>query len=132
MASKTITIYSDDIDGSDAEGTVRFALDGSTYEIDLNGSHNAQLRAALGPYIAAARKAGGKQKPVKSKPAVSRPPASSNGNAPANGSSPIPVPVFRPAVSTTEIRSWAKSKGYEIKDRGRIPDDIAAKYKAAH
>ena len=29
----------DDLDGSAAEGTVRFGLDGTEYEIDLNADH---------------------------------------------------------------------------------------------
>jgi len=34
--SEDTTLFIDDIDGSEAEGTVRFALDGADYEIDLN------------------------------------------------------------------------------------------------
>jgi len=29
----------DDLDGSEADGTVRFALDGTEYEIDLSAGH---------------------------------------------------------------------------------------------
>ncbi len=39
MAQKIQTLFIDDIDGSEAEGTVRFALDGAEYEIDLNAKH---------------------------------------------------------------------------------------------
>jgi hypothetical protein len=38
VAHKVQTLLIDDIDGSAAEGTVRFALDGAEYEIDLNPS----------------------------------------------------------------------------------------------
>ena len=38
MAQKIETLFIDDIDGSAAEGTVRFGLDGTEYEIDLNAS----------------------------------------------------------------------------------------------
>jgi len=34
--------FIDDIDGGAAEGTVRFALDGTEYEIDLNAEHSGQ------------------------------------------------------------------------------------------
>jgi len=37
----------DDIDGSEAEGAVRFGLDGTEYEIDLNTKHAEALRQAL-------------------------------------------------------------------------------------
>ena len=36
MAQKTQVILVDDVDGSEANQTVTFALDGVTYEIDLN------------------------------------------------------------------------------------------------
>jgi len=35
MAQKTIVILTDDIDGGDANRTVTFSLDGTSYEIDL-------------------------------------------------------------------------------------------------
>jgi len=41
MAQKVQTLFIDDIDGGDAEGTVRFGLDGTEYEIDLNGAHSS-------------------------------------------------------------------------------------------
>jgi Lsr2 len=54
-----LILFIDDLDGSDAEGTVRFGLDGTEYEIDLNARHAQELRDALGRYVgAAARRAG--------------------------------------------------------------------------
>ena len=47
MAQKIQTLFLDDLDGSEAEGTVRFRLDGTEYEIDLNAKHAQQLRDAL-------------------------------------------------------------------------------------
>jgi hypothetical protein len=41
----------DDLDGSAAEGTVRFGLDGTEYEIDLNARHAKELRKALARYL---------------------------------------------------------------------------------
>ena len=57
MAQKVQTLFIDDLDGSAAEGTVRFALDGTEYEIDLNAEHAQQLRDALAAYVRAARRA---------------------------------------------------------------------------
>jgi hypothetical protein len=34
-------------------------------------------------------------------------------------------------LNTTEIRNWARENGYDIKDRGRVPADLVAKYQAA-
>ena len=43
----------------DAEGTVRFGLDGAEYEIDLSTQHAQELRNALARYVGAARRLGG-------------------------------------------------------------------------
>ena len=59
MAQKIQTLFVDDLDGSAAEGTVRFGLDGADYEIDLNAAHARELRDALARYVGAARRAGG-------------------------------------------------------------------------
>ena len=48
------TLFIDDLDGSAAEGIVRFGLDGTEYEIDLNAEHAQALRNALARYISAA------------------------------------------------------------------------------
>ena len=58
MAQKIQTLFIDDLDGSEAEGTVRFGLDGTEYEIDLNAEHAQALRDALARYVQAARRAG--------------------------------------------------------------------------
>jgi hypothetical protein len=35
------------------------------------------------------------------------------------------------AIGTTAVRNWAREQGIDIKDRGRVPADIVAKYEAA-
>ena len=57
VAQKVQTLVVDDIDGSAAEGTVRFGLDGTDYEIDLNPKNAQALRDALAPYVTAGRRA---------------------------------------------------------------------------
>ena len=109
MAQKVQTLFVDDIDGSAADGMVRFGLDGTDYEIDLNTEHAQALRDALAPYISAARRAGGS----------ARRQARNGRKAPVNG------------VNTTEIREWAKAQGIEVKDRGRVPAELVVKFKAA-
>ena len=47
MAQKIQILYIDDLDGTEAEGTVRFGLDGTEYEIDLNAEHAQALQQAL-------------------------------------------------------------------------------------
>jgi len=68
VAQKIQTLYVDDLDGTEAEGTVRFGLDGTEYEIDLNAEHAQALRQALARYVHAARRAGaGTRRPGRSR-----------------------------------------------------------------
>jgi hypothetical protein len=108
VAQKIQTLFIDDLDGSAAEGTVRFGLDGTEYEIDLNEEHAKQLRDALARYVSAARRANG---------AARRP--ARTGRTSASGQ------------NTTEVREWAKAQGIEVKDRGRVPAELVVKFKAA-
>jgi hypothetical protein len=109
VAQKIQTLFIDDIDGSEAEGTVRFGLDGAEYEIDLNAKHADALRKSLAKYIDAARRSSG----------AARRSARSGRRASASG------------VNTTEVREWAKAQGYEVKDRGRVPAELVVKFRAA-
>ena len=56
MAQRVHIVLVDDLDGGEAEETVRFALDGTSYEIDLSGKNATSLRDALTMYVGAARK----------------------------------------------------------------------------
>jgi len=58
MAKTVIVKLTDDIDGGDAEETIHFSLDGKSYEIDVNGSNAAQVRAAFEPFIDKGRPSG--------------------------------------------------------------------------
>jgi hypothetical protein len=109
MAQKVQTLFIDDLDGSEAEGTVRFGLDGAEYEIDLNAEHARELRDALARYVGAARRAGGSV----------RRPARARRRDSAGGPNP------------TEVREWAKEQGIEVKDRGRVPAELVVRFKAA-
>jgi nucleoid-associated protein Lsr2 len=109
VAQKIQTLFIDDLDGSEAEGTVRFGLDGTEYEIDLNAKHAQDLRDSLARYISAARRVGGS----------ARRPARGARRGSANG------------LNTTEVREWAKAQGIEVKDRGRVPAELMVKFKAA-
>jgi len=108
VAQKIQILFIDDLDGSAAEGTVRFGLDGTEYEIDLNARHARELRDALTRYVNAARRVG------------------SSARKPARGSR---GPVG--GLTTTEIREWARAQGIEVKDRGRVPVGLVAQFKAA-
>ncbi len=55
MAERIQVELVDDIDGSRAQHTVTFALDGVTYEIDLSERHARDLRSVFARYIDHAR-----------------------------------------------------------------------------
>ena len=59
MAKTVIVKLTDDVDGGDAEETVHFAIDGRSYEIDLNAANAAKLRGALQPFMEKGRATGG-------------------------------------------------------------------------
>lgn len=109
MAQKIQTFFIDDLDGSEAEGTIRFALDGASYEIDLNPAHTEELRAVMARYTQAARRI----------TAVTRRPGRTTRGKTSDG------------LSTAEMREWARQNDIEVKERGRIPADVAARFQAA-
>jgi hypothetical protein len=109
VAQQIQTLFIDDLDGSEAQGTVRFALDGAEYEIDLNEGHSKELRESLAKYVGHARKVGGTARRAPRGAAARR----------------------AAAIDTTAVRAWAKEQGIDIKERGRVPGDIVEKYRAA-
>lgn len=116
MATKTITVFTDDLDGTELPAgtrTTRFSLDGIDYEIDLSADNRRALSQALEPFIAAGRRAG------TSAGRSSAPRAKSSGKR-------------GDAERLAAIRSWAQSNGYQVGDRGRIKAEIVDAYDAAH
>lgn len=111
MAQKVEVLLIDDLEGGSADETVRFGLDGVSYEIDLGADNAAQLREALTPYVRHARKATARG-------------ARSRGGGRSRASSS--------RQESAEIRSWAKQQGISVNERGRIPGWIVEKYRAAH
>ena len=109
MAQKVHIVLEDDLDGSDATQTVTFALDGTSYEIDLNDKNASALRDALATYVGHARKVSGSRR-------GRRPSSSSSSNG----------------HSAKEIRDWARSNGHKVPERGRIPSTVREAFDAAH
>jgi hypothetical protein len=56
MAQRRTTSLVDDLNGTVAVETVRFGVGGPQYEIDLSADNARQLRAALAPFVARARR----------------------------------------------------------------------------
>ena len=108
MAKKTITTYVDDIDGSDADGTVTFGFDSKLYEIDLSSKNRKKLENALEPFIKAARSTGGPRR---------------SSSQSARGTS---------RTDLASVRAWARDNGHDVSERGRIPASVIKAYDAAH
>ncbi|WP_283139209.1 histone-like nucleoid-structuring protein Lsr2 [Rhizohabitans arisaemae] len=106
MAKKTVVV--DDLDQTSGAETVYFALDGVTYEIDLNEGNASKLRNALTPFIEKGRKVGG---------------GTRRALKPSRGMS---------RDETAKIREWAKEQGQQVSERGRIAQRIVDLYNAAH
>lgn len=109
MAKKTVAKYFSDLSGTeidDASPTVRFAFDGSTYEIDLTPDEKAAFHDALALYIASGRR-------VTS-------PRGRRASAPSDG------------PSARDIRAWAQEQGLDVPARGRVPAPVVEAYRAAH
>jgi len=80
VAKQIIHKLVDDLDGGDAEETVKFALDGIQYEIDLSEKNATKLRELFEPYLTAGSKVargGGKRPPPRRTPRRPEPPADS-------------------------------------------------------
>jgi hypothetical protein len=113
VSQKIIYQLVDDLSGeaiADGEGeTVRFAIDGVSYEIDVTKANAAKLRKAVAPYAEAARRVVGTRSP--------------QGRRRSAGSSDR---------NLGEVREWARAKGLPVSTRGRIPAEILAEYDRAH
>ena len=105
MAQKIHIVLEDDIDGGDAAETVTFALDGSSYEIDLNDKNAAKFDKVIAPFVEHAQRIGGRRQ---------------------RGATVTKLPS-----NAKTVRAWAQSNGYAVPDRGRIPGEILAAYEAA-
>ena len=111
MAKKVETVFIDDLDGSKADTTIRFALDGAEFEIDLSAANAGEFRTATKQYIEAGRK------------------ASTSARGSVRGSARRASVSSGP--SSSEVRDWARGQGYEVKDRGRMPAELVIKFQAA-
>lgn len=114
MAKKTITQLIDDIDGSTAEETISFGIDGANYEIDLNAKNAGKLRDALATYI-------GHATPLRRTRVAASTGRSSGGSTPARAD----------REQMQAIREWGRANGHEVSDRGRIPAALLEAYNSA-
>jgi len=109
MAQKVRVILLCDLDDGnvDAQETLLFSLGNNAYEVDVCAKHAQQVRDGLQRFIAHARKTS----------------AASNRRRPRPDSD---------RQQTASIRSWAKDRGIEVNDRGRIPGSVLKEYEETH
>lgn len=105
MAKRVQVIHTDDLDGSEADETISFALDGIAYSIDLSATNATKLRDAFAPYIAAGERDRSARRSGRRK---------SSGTA------------------ATEIRAWAIDQGMQVSSRGRVSAEVREAYERAH
>ena len=114
MAQRVRIELTDDLlnDGTTADETVTFSLDGVSYEVDLSTANAAKLREDFAAWVGVARRVSGQRRQA-GRPAAKR--GTRSG-----------------ASSANEIRAWARENGFEVSDRGRVRDEVRAAYEAAH
>ncbi|MET7996212.1 Lsr2 family protein [Amycolatopsis sp. NPDC005232] len=106
MAQKVHVEMVDDIDGSIADQTVPFSLDGVSYEIDLSEDNAAALRDELARYVTASRRVGGRKVRM------------------AAGQAPRATSSAADRERNRLMREWAEANGFKVSDRGRLPAEI--------
>jgi hypothetical protein len=106
MATKIAVVLEDDLDGGPADETVRLAIDGTDYQIDLSTYDAAAFRRQFAP--------------------TSNTPA---GKAQDSGSVQGRTVVGR--ARRANIRAWAKVQAIALGGSGRIPADVVEQYQAA-
>lgn len=111
MVRKVVVFYADDLDGSEADSTVKFDLDGREYELDLSDANAQRLRQTLAPYVAAARRV---RRRVET----------------ATGPLGYPSSYSEMRRAGQERRKWLVDNGYLVNDRGRIPNELAEAYRS--
>jgi hypothetical protein len=113
MAQREIIELVDDLDGEAADETVSFGLDGHAYEIDLSAKNARKLRQAMARYESVARR------------------VSSRRAAPAARTrSGIPAEPSGRSGDANVIREWARTNGYDVNARGRIPAHLSQAYQS--
>jgi hypothetical protein len=114
VAREVIEKLIDDLDGRPAVETVSFALDGTSYQIDLSKKNAAAFRKTLDRYVRAAQRQGGGRATPRRRAAK----AATNGKVKRD-------------FDLTQLREWAGANDVAVPSRGRIPQAVVEQYKAA-
>ncbi|GAA4059319.1 histone-like nucleoid-structuring protein Lsr2 [Agromyces indicus] len=107
MAKRIVETLVDDLDGSEADRTIAFSINGDGYAIDLSSANAEKFEAALAPFVDAARR-------------------TSSGRA---GGSARRRSGGGGAGDTKDAREWLRANGHQVSDRGRIPAPLLELYR---
>lgn len=117
MAERVTIELVDDLDGSVADESVRFAWEGKPLVIDLSKKNADKLRKAIEPFVAAARSDGAVQ--------------AAAARRRLSGGSSSGKRQHDSGAATSVIRAWARENGVEVPDRGRLKPDVLQAWEAA-
>lgn len=109
MATRTHVYTFSDISGAENASAVEFALQGTTYTIDLTKGEQAELFRLLSPYVEKGRKLTGRTR------------RSSTSGA---GRSTKPGIYNR-------VKDWGRANGHTVADRGRPSKALVDAYEKA-
>jgi uncharacterized protein YggL (DUF469 family) len=113
VAQKVTVELVDDLDGSVADETVEFGLDGVSYQIDLSSVNAEKIRDALADFVSHARRSGARA-----------------------GRSVLVAGKSRQGAVDREqnqaIREWARKRGLKVSERGRISAEVLEAYHQAN
>lgn len=107
MVMRLVARRFDDLDGTELDSSgspVRLTINDVSYEVDLSPEHLENLINFLHPFLAVARK-----QVVTIKPSTRR----------------------EEQKKRSDIRSWARARGYAVSERGRISRAALDAYRAA-
>lgn len=113
MAQKVKIILEDDLDGGPADETVRFGLDGGSFEIDLSSANAPVFATQSAPSLL--------------KLAVYR--ATARPAVPSVHV--LPQVLLSATLKSLKFVSGAQENGYKVSSRGRIHQEIQDAYYAA-
>ena len=113
--TKTIVVLRCDLHGGDVEAqeTVSFGAQGTTYEMELCAEHLAEFNETMAAWTAAGRLVASPSRRRRSTGV--EPPPQSQGED----------------VDLGEVREWARAHDYEVSDRGRLAQGVLDAYRAA-
>lgn len=109
---KTCDLVHDE-DNVEATDSVRFGFDGYDYELDLCSLHSTEVRHQLQELASHSRRTASLGRGRRRTGASDR--AGRQGGR----------------ESLAAVRTWARSNGFEVSDRGRLPRNVIDAYRAA-